>query len=199
MAVVQLVQLVGDPYHLFSRFLTINPGVPSKYAGPNGSQDFLNCGINSASGWNPPDVNVNNIIAKDLSQAVSESGSPFKACSKYISTIEKYANKYGVPPILIASISMQESSCNAETVGGAGEQGLMQLTKDKCGKAPGGNCKDPDYNIHTGTAYFKSLLDANNGNIAIALGSYNGWYVGLTKASGFMLLLVPSNVPLAKG
>lgn len=37
---------------------------------------------------------------------------------------------------------MQESSCNPGTVGGAGEQGLMQITKDKCGGAPGGNCKD---------------------------------------------------------
>lgn len=38
---------------------------------------------------------------------------------------------------------MQESSCKADTVGGAGEQGLMQITKDKCGGAPGGNCMDP--------------------------------------------------------
>lgn len=48
-----------------------------------------------------------------------------------------------VPPIMIASFALQESSCNPNTVGGAGEQGLMQLTKDKCGDAPGGNCKDP--------------------------------------------------------
>lgn len=48
-----------------------------------------------------------------------------------------------VPPIMLASFAMQESSCNPATVGGAGEQGLMQITKDKCGSAPGGNCKDP--------------------------------------------------------
>ncbi len=47
-----------------------------------------------------------------------------------------------VPPIIIASIAMQESSCNPHTVGGGGEQGLMQITKDKCGGAPGGNCQD---------------------------------------------------------
>ena len=38
---------------------------------------------------------------------------------------------------------MQESSCIPTTVGGAGEQGLMQITVDKCGGAPGGNCQDP--------------------------------------------------------
>lgn len=43
---------------------------------------------------------------------------------------------------------MQESSCNPETVGGAGEQGLMQITKDKCNGAPGGNCRDP-VRLHT--------------------------------------------------
>lgn len=37
---------------------------------------------------------------------------------------------------------MQESSCNPHTVGGGGEQGLMQITRDKCGGAPGGNCQD---------------------------------------------------------
>lgn len=40
---------------------------------------------------------------------------------------------------------MQESSCVPTTVGGAGEQGLMQITVDKCGGAPSGNCQDPVY------------------------------------------------------
>ena len=44
---------------------------------------------------------------------------------------------------MLAAFAMQESSCNPNTVGGAGEQGLMQLTKDKCGDAPNGDCKDP--------------------------------------------------------
>ena len=48
-----------------------------------------------------------------------------------------------VPAIMIASFALQESNCNPDTIGGAGEQGLMQLTKDKCGAAPDGNCRDP--------------------------------------------------------
>jgi hypothetical protein len=44
---------------------------------------------------------------------------------------------------MLASFAMQESSCIPTTVGGAGEQGLMQVTVDKCGGAPGGNCQDP--------------------------------------------------------
>lgn len=38
---------------------------------------------------------------------------------------------------------MQESSCNADTVGEGGEQGLMQISGDKCDGAPKGNCLDP--------------------------------------------------------
>jgi Transglycosylase SLT domain len=47
-----------------------------------------------------------------------------------------------VPPIILASFAMQESTCNPSAVGGAGEQGLMQITPDKCKGAPNGNCKD---------------------------------------------------------
>lgn len=48
-----------------------------------------------------------------------------------------------VPPIMLAAFAMQESSCNPDETGGGGEQGLMQITSDKCGDAPNGNCKDP--------------------------------------------------------
>ena len=51
-------------------------------------------------------------------------------------------SRWLVPSILLASIAMQESTCNPNTVGGAGEQGLMQITPDKCHGAPKGNCKD---------------------------------------------------------
>lgn len=34
--------------------------------------------------------------------------------------------------MILASIAMEESGCNKDTVGGAGEQGIMQITKDKC-------------------------------------------------------------------
>ena len=95
---------------------------------------------------------------------------------------------------------MQESSCEPNAVGGAGEQGLMQLTKDKCSDAPSGNCKDPvsrgcvahphfilvlshvlqNYNIMTGAKYFSDTLNGNNGNLLLTIGGYNGWPRGLT-------------------
>ncbi|KAI0358417.1 lysozyme-like protein [Trametes cingulata] len=150
--------------------------------GPNGSLDWLNCGVEDG-GWNPPYVQVSDIVAVDLAEAVKDPHSPFKACSKYIDTFTRYANEHGIPPILIASIAMQESSCNPETVGGAGEQGLMQITKDKCGGAPGNNCRDPDFNIRTGTAYFAQTLKDNGGSLLLTIGGYNGWPKGMTIGS----------------
>jgi soluble lytic murein transglycosylase-like protein len=70
-----------------------------------------------------------------------------------------------VPPILLASFAMQESSCNPNAVGGGGEQGMMQISQDKCGGAPGGNCLDAAYNVQQGALFLRNRLDANGGNI----------------------------------
>lgn len=151
----------------------------TKTSGPNGSIQFLNCGIDGG-GWNPPHINIKDVVVKSLSESIDSGHSPFKACSKYVKYFNKYGDQFGIPPIFLASFAMQESSCQPETVGGAGEQGLMQITKDKCGGAPGGNCRDPDFNIRTGAKYFASTLDDVGGDVLLAVGRYNGWYPGLT-------------------
>lgn len=148
-------------------------------SGPNGNIDWLNCGINNG-GWNPPFVTVNDVIAKSLSDAVKTSGSPFGACSSYTWMFEKYGAEHNIPAIMLAAFAMEESSCNAGTVGGAGEQGLMQLTQDKCGGAPGGNCRDPEFNIRKGAEFFRGVLDGNGGDLLLSIGMYNGWHKGLT-------------------
>lgn len=151
----------------------------TKTSGPNGSIDFLNCGIN-AGGWTPPSIHINDVIVKPLSEAIKSPGSPFRACAPFVSLFNKYGGQFGIPPIFLASFAMQESSCKPETVGGAGEQGLMQITKEKCGGAPGGNCRDPDFNIRTGAKFFANTLAANNGDVLQSIGNYNGWFRGLT-------------------
>lgn len=118
------------------------PVSTTKTSGPNGSIDFLNCGIDSG-GWTPPSIHIKDVVVKSLSEAIQSSDSPFHACKPYVGFFNRYGDQYGVPPIFLASFAMQESSCNPNTVGGAGEQGLMQITKDKCHGAPGGNCRDP--------------------------------------------------------
>jgi len=156
----------------------------TKLSGPNGNINWLNCGFEGA-GWTPPFIRMQDVITQSLSSALQSPSSPFKACSAYIPLFEKYGGQYGIPAIIMASFSMQESGCNPATVGGAGEQGLMQITEEKCVGAPGGNCKDPDFNIHTATKFFAGTLADNNGDVLLSVGNYNGWYKGLTESKAF--------------
>ncbi|KAF8135671.1 glycoside hydrolase family 23 protein [Boletus edulis] len=150
-------------------------------SGPNGDIDFLNCGLTSG-GWTPPLLHMNSIVSVELSQVAFSPESAFSPCRDFVLFFERYGRQYGVPAVMLASFAMQESSCIPTTVGGAGEQGLMQITVDKCGGAPGGNCQDPNFNIHKGAEFFSQTLDSVNGDLLLAIGHYNGWYKGLTYA-----------------
>ena len=37
-----------------------------------------------------------------------------------------------------------------------------------------------DYNIKTGAEFFADILAANNGDVFKTIGTYNGWYPGMT-------------------
>ncbi|KAG2755257.1 glycoside hydrolase family 23 protein [Suillus brevipes Sb2] len=150
-------------------------------SGPNGHIDFLTCGINEG-GWNPPLIKIESIVTVDLSAVAYQDGSAFANCKDFVPTFEKYGSMYGIPAILLASFAMEESSCKPSTVGGAGEQGLMQLTSDKCVGAPNGDCKDVDFNIGAGAKFFTQLLQENNGDLLSCIGHYNGWFQGMTYA-----------------
>ncbi|KAG1770489.1 glycoside hydrolase family 23 protein [Suillus occidentalis] len=150
-------------------------------SGPNGHIDFLTCGVNGG-GWNPPLIKIESIVTVDLSTVAYQDGSAFANCKDFVPTFEKYGSKYGIPAILLASFAMEESSCKPSTVGGAGEQGLMQLTNDKCVGAPKGDCKDVDFNIGAGAKFFTQLLQENNGDLLSCIGHYNGWFQGMTYA-----------------
>ncbi|KAG0706157.1 glycoside hydrolase family 23 protein [Suillus ampliporus] len=149
-------------------------------SGPNGHIDFLTCGINNG-GWTPPLIKIEDIVTADLSAVAYQDGSAFTNCKDYVPIFEKYGSQYGSHPCYSLRIfAMQESSCIPSTVGGAGEQGLMQLTSDKCVGAPNGDCKDVDFNIGAGAKFFSQLLDENDGDLLACIGHYNGWFKGMT-------------------
>jgi len=149
-------------------------------SGPNGRIEWLNCGINSGNGWTPPHIAVNDIVTADLNVALKDPKSPFQSCAPYAWAFQQAGQELNIPPIMLASFALQESSCNPSAVGGAGEQGLMQLTPDKCSDSPGGNCQDIYFNVNTGAKLFSKLLTDNGGNLLLAIGHYNGWSKGMT-------------------
>jgi hypothetical protein len=146
--------------------------------GPNGEESWLNCGVDG-SGWSPPQVTPSDLVYIPLDQAMTDSNSPFQACSPYVQYFKQYGNQYGIPDILLASIALQESSCNpSEKTDGT--IGLMQITTDKCDGLSISDCMEPDNNIRIGTEYLAGLLQQNNNNIVSCIGQYNGWFTGMT-------------------
>ncbi|WVQ79815.1 hypothetical protein IAT38_001915 [Cryptococcus sp. DSM 104549] len=135
---------------------------------PNGAESWLNCGLDG-SGWTPPMVTVDQLVGADLT-----TDGVFAPCASYVDQFNKYANQYGLKGIMLASFAMQESTCNPSVTGGNGEAGLMQLTKENCGGAPGGNCYDVDFNIQRAAELFSNMISANGGNVLLSIGSYNG-------------------------
>ncbi|KAM0788801.1 hypothetical protein ACM66B_002889 [Microbotryomycetes sp. NB124-2] len=151
--------------------------------GPNGAESWLNCGMSQSSPdgeWNPPYLTLDQLTVKSLDDALKMDNSAFSACAPYVDMFDRVGKEVGLPPIVLASIAMQESTCNPSVTGKAGESGMFQITSDKCGGAPGGDCHDLYYNMKTGATYLKSTLDDNGGDFLKSLGMYNGWYAGLS-------------------
>lgn len=83
---------------------------------------------------------------------------------------------------LAHGITRQESSFDSYAVSHAGARGMMQLmvgtARDQASKMNVGFdsyrlITDPNYNVTLGSAYFQHMLDVWNGNVPLAVASYN--------------------------
>ena len=111
---------------------------------------------------------------------------PQETADQYTEHIVNASMKYGIPPLLMASIIKRESNFNPDAVGsvlpsGARAKGLGQVLwrwhKDKV-KDLGYDTIDalfiPGVNIDVATLAFKEFYDRNNGNMVRALTGYVG-------------------------
>ncbi|KAJ5152782.1 uncharacterized protein N7482_009260 [Penicillium canariense] len=144
--------------------------------GPNGSEDWLNTGI-TGNGWTPPYLALEDVYHISLDDFYRGIGS---SCSQYDNYFQRAGSKYGVDPVILAVLAMQESSCNADA--GGPTPGLMQVS---CDNYPNGKCTDSiQDNVDAGTNYLKSQLDSSGGNAVQAFGSYNGWFTADSGLNG---------------
>jgi soluble lytic murein transglycosylase-like protein len=74
---------------------------------------------------------------------------------------------------LIRAVMQAESAFHPYVVSRAGAEGLMQLMPDLSDEMGVTNAFDPRDNIMGGVRYLKRLLDYHDGNLDLALASYN--------------------------
>ena len=100
----------------------------------------------------------------------------------YQEFVGPYAKKYGVDELLVYSIIREESRFQKDAVSPADARGLMQMippTARTVARQVGINgfslsmLTIPRINIEMGIFYFKQVLDQFNGDIELALASYN--------------------------
>jgi len=105
--------------------------------------------------------------------STSEDFRPLPATIAYNDTIAEAANLYSLDPNLIRAIIRAESAFNPFAVSRAGAQGLMQLMPAVAEELNVLDPFDPRQNIFGGARYLRRLLDHNDGNLDLAVASYN--------------------------
>jgi soluble lytic murein transglycosylase-like protein len=96
-----------------------------------------------------------------------------KPSEAYEEIIQDAAAEYDLDANLIRAVMQTESAFHPYAVSRAGAEGLMQLMPALADEMGVADSFDPRENIMGGTRYLKRLLDYHNGDLDLALASYN--------------------------
>lgn len=112
--------------------------------------------------------------AADFEQKTT--ANPSRPSKQTISLVVTTAMKYQIDPAVVLALIDVESSFQASAVSPMGARGLMQLmptTAFRYGLRRSNDLHDPATNIEIGTRHLRDLLLSSNGNLTLALASYN--------------------------
>ena len=99
-------------------------------------------------------------------------------------TITDISNKYGVDPELVEALVSVESGFNTHAISSKGARGLMQLmpaTAKRYGMKNEQELHHPAKNIDMGVRHLKDLLNLHNGQVTLAIASYNAGQGAVSK------------------
>jgi hypothetical protein len=113
----------------------------------------------------------------------SERGSLLRDTA-YAGLITAAAEAHGVDPILVQALIQVESNYKPRARSSKGAMGLMQLMPSTAREYNVRNAYDPKANINAGVQKLKALLEKWEGNISLALASYNAGEGAVAKFNG---------------
>ncbi|KFN02931.1 transglycosylase SLT domain protein [Bacillus clarus] len=108
----------------------------------------------------------------------------YKNEEKYVDIIDRVSRTYRIPKILIRKMIEVESNFNPNTVSHAGAMGLMQLMPANVKELGVRNPFEPAENIEAGVKELSGYLKKNNGDLVLALASYNAGPGNVRKYGG---------------
>jgi soluble lytic murein transglycosylase-like protein len=123
-----------------------------------------------------PRVMLSSVIGAGPEPSVEVAINSFDAVEArhaYDDIVEEAAKTYNLDPRMIKAVMQAESAFNAMAVSPVGALGLMQLMPEVAKELGVTDPLDPRQNIMGGSKYLKQLLDAHDGNVRLALASYN--------------------------
>jgi len=104
--------------------------------------------------------------------------------SSYDAIIERYADRYGVDPVLVRAVIQVESDFDARCVSRKGARGLMQLVPETAKRYGVRNVFDPEDNIRGGVHYLADLLGMFHNDLSRSLAAYNAGENAVLKYAG---------------
>jgi soluble lytic murein transglycosylase-like protein len=113
-------------------------------------------------------ANVPPMLAKK-----GKSTSVTTAVEKYDDIVNRAAKKYDLDTSLIKAVMASESAGNPRAHSSGNAKGLMQLIDSTATLVGVKNVWDPEQNIHGGAKYLKQMMDKFDGDVKLAVASYN--------------------------
>lgn len=107
-----------------------------------------------------------------------------EAVGRYDDIINEASARHGVDTSLIKAVIASESAGNPRALSSANAKGLMQLIDSTATMVGVKNVWDPKQNINGGTKYLRQLLDQFDGNVKLAVASYNAGPARVEKHKG---------------